>query len=154
MDQLDWTIVSLLESDGRISFAELSEQVGLSKSPCWNRVQRLRDAGVISGFHARLDPQALGLGVQCYISVTIGFDAHSDFEAAVCDHPAIMECHTTAGASDYLLRLYAGSVEHLDDLLRHEISKLPGVQSSTTTICLKTIKGKSSLAELARHLEE
>lgn len=149
MDPLDWKIVSLLENDGRISYAELSEQVGLSKSPCWNRVQKMRDDGVITGFHARLDPPSIGLGVQCYISVTIGFDAHSDFEAAVCEHSAIMECHTTAGSSDYLLRLYAQSVEHLDDLLRHEISKLPGVQSSTTTICLKTIKGGGSLARLA-----
>jgi Lrp/AsnC family leucine-responsive transcriptional regulator len=152
MDQLDWKIVRLLERDGRISFAELSERVGLSKSPCWNRVQRLRDENVIAGFGARLDPPALGLGVQCYISVTIAFDAHAEFEAAVCDHNAIIECHTTAGASDYLLRLYARSVEHLDDLLRYEISKLPGVQSSSTTICLKTIKSGSSLAELARSL--
>ena len=152
MDQLDWKIVSLLERDGRMSFADLAQQVGLSKSPCWNRVQRLREEGVIQGFGARLDPPSLGLGVQCYISVTIGFDAHADFERAVCDHPAIMECHTTAGSSDYLVRLYAHSVEHLDDLLRHEISKLPGVQGSSTTICLKTIKSSGSLAELSKSL--
>ena len=90
MDQLDWKIVDLLESDGRISFAELSEKVGLSKSPCWNRVQRLRDEGIITGFAAQLDSSALGLGVQCQISVTIAFDAHEEFEAAVCDHNAIM----------------------------------------------------------------
>lgn len=152
MDQLDWKIVDLLESDGRISFADLSEKVGLSKSPCWNRVQRLRDEGIITGFGANLSPSALGLGVQCQISVTIAFDAHAEFEAAVCEHSAIMECHTTAGASDYLLRVYARSVEHLDDLLRHEISKLPGVQSSSTTICLKTIKRSGSIAQLAGKL--
>lgn len=150
MDQIDRKIVDLLERDGRISFADLAEQVGLSKTPCWNRVQRLREAGVIAGFAAQLDPAALGLGVQSYISVTIGFDAHEHFEAAVCEHPAITECHTTAGSSDYLLRVYAASVEHLDDLLRHEISKLPGVQSSSTTICLKTIKSRGSLAELSK----
>ena len=154
MDQLDWKIICLLEDDGRLSFAELSEKVGLSKSPCWNRVQRLRNDGFINGFRAQLDPAALGLSVQCYISVTIGFDAHGDFEAAVCDHPAIMECHTTAGASDYLLRVYAASVEHLDDLLRYEISKLPGVQSSSTTICLKTIKSGGSLAQLSQNIVE
>lgn len=152
MDKLDWKIIRLLESDARISFAELSEKVGLSKTPCWNRVQRLRDAGVIKGFAAQLEPASLGLGVQCQISITIGHDAHSDFEAAVCEHPAIMECHTTAGSSDYLLRVYASSVEHLDDLLRYEISKLPGVQSSSTTICLKTIKSSGSIARLAEGL--
>ena len=152
MDKIDWNIASALEEDGRISFADLAQQVGVSKSPCWTRVKTLRETGVISGFSARLDPAALGLGVQCYISVTIAFDAYADFEAAVCEHPAITECHTTAGASDYLLRVYARSVEQLDDLLRHEISKLPGVQSSTTTICLKTIKSNGSLVELSQCL--
>ncbi|MEM1052405.1 MAG: Lrp/AsnC family transcriptional regulator [Pseudomonadota bacterium] len=152
MDQLDWKIVSLLESDGRISFAELAERIGLSKSPCWNRVQRLRNDGVVTGYVAQLDPPSLGLGVLCHISITIGHNAHSDFEAAVCDHAAIMECYTTAGSSDYLLRVYASSVEHLDDLLRNDISKLPGVQSSSTTICLKTIKRSGSLAALAQEL--
>ena len=149
MDRIDWKIVRTLEADGRMSFAELAEVVGLSKTPCWNRVRALRESGVIAGYGARLDPAALGLGVQCMISVTIGFDMHSDFEQAVRNHLAITECHTTAGSSDYLLRLYARSVEHLDDLLRHEISKLPGVQSSSTTICLKTIKSNGSLADLA-----
>ena len=152
MDRIDRNIASALESDGRMSFSDLAEQVGVSKSPCWNRVRALREAGVITGFGAHIDPAALGLGVQCYISVTIGFDAHADFERAVCAHPAITECHTTAGASDYLLRLFAHSVEQLDDLLRHEIAKLPGVQSSSTTICLKTIKSRSSLVELSRSL--
>lgn len=150
MDQLDHTIINLLEIDGRMSFAELAQEAGLSKTPCWSRVKRLREEGVITGFSAQLNPTALGLGVQCYISVTIRFDAHAEFEAAVCDHPAIVECHTTAGSSDYLLRLYATSVEHLDDLLRHEIAKLPGVQSSATTICLKTIKSGGSLSALAK----
>lgn len=150
LDAVDLRIIEQLESNGRMSFAELAERVGLSKSPCWNRVRALQERGVISGFAARLDPAELGLGVQCYIAVTIAFDAYSEFEAAVLDHPAILECHTTAGENDYLLRVYARSVGHLDDLLRHEIAKLPGVSGSTTTICLKTIKAQASLAHWAR----
>jgi len=149
MDRIDWKILSELEGNARVSFAELGDRVGLSKSPCWNRVRDLQHNGAIQSFGARLDPEALGLGVQCYISITIKFDAHTAFEAAVIGHPAIFECHTTAGASDYLLRVYARSVEHLDDLLRHEISKLPGVSASSTTICLKTIKSQASLAQWA-----
>jgi Lrp/AsnC family transcriptional regulator, leucine-responsive regulatory protein len=152
VDRIDWKIANALEEDGRMSFADLAEQVGVSKSPCWNRVRELRKNGVITGFGVKLDPSALGLGVQCFISITISYEAHSDFEAAVCEHPAIIECHTTAGSSDYLLRLYARSVEQLDELLRHEISKLPGVKGTTTTICLKTIKQNGSLAKLSASL--
>jgi len=149
MDKIDWKILAELETDGRISFADLSERVGLSKSPCWTRVREMEAAETIQGFGARINPAALGLAVQCYIFIEIDFDAHSQFEEAATAHPAIIECHTTAGESDYLLRVFARSVEHLDDLLRHELSKLPGVHSMSTTICLKTIKSRAPLTRWA-----
>ena len=145
MDKIDWKILAELEGDGRLSFAELSDRVGLSKSPCWSRVRDLEAEGVIQGFNARIDPAALGLAVQCYATVRIRLDGHEAFEAAVIAHPAIIECHTTAGDGDYLLRIYARSVEHLDELLRHELAKLPGVHRLSTTVCLKTIKAGSPL---------
>ena len=149
MDRIDWKIVAELEDDGRLSFAELGERVGLSKSPCWSRVRELERSGVIRGFSAQLAPSALGLAVQCFVEVRIRFDAHTDFEAAVMAHPAIIECHTTAGDGDYILRIFARSVEHLDELLRHDLSKLPGVHRMATNICLKTIKPRASLTEWA-----
>lgn len=149
MDRIDWKILAELECDGRLSFNELSERVGLSKSPCWARVRGLQDRGAIQGFGARVDPASLGLTVHCYAYVRIRFDAHAAFEEAAVAHPAIIECHTTAGDSDYLIRIYARSVEHLDDLLRHELSKLPGVHRLSTTICLKTIKSRAPLTHWA-----
>src|SRR3546814_10067562 len=82
MDKLDWKIVTELEGNGRQSFAELGETVGLSKSPCWSRVRALEQKGVISGYAARIDPLALGLEVQSFVEVQIRFDAHAEFEAA------------------------------------------------------------------------
>lgn len=152
MDKIDWKIVSELENDGRLSFAELSKRVGLSKSPCWGRVRSLEESGVIESFAARINPAAIGLVVQCLIEVQIRFDAHDEFEAAVLAHAAVIECHTTAGENDYIVRVYAQSVEHLDQLLRFELSKLPGVQRIKTNICLKTIKSRSSLTHWARSL--
>lgn len=149
MDKIDWKILAELEGDGRLSFADLSERVGLSKSPCWSRMRDLEAEGVIVGFHARIDPSALGLAVQCYVAVRIRFDGHAEFEAAAIAHPAIIECHTTAGDSDYLLRIYAQSVEHLDELLRHQLSNLPGVHRLSTTVCLKTIKARAPLTRWA-----
>src|SRR3546814_390620 len=86
-------------------------------------------------------------------SVQIRFDAHTEFEAAVLAHPAVVECHTTAGESDYLLKIFARSADHLDELLRHNLSKLPGVQRLKTVVCLKTIKRHGDLAEWARTTE-
>lgn len=149
MDRIDWKITAELESDARLSFAELSDRVGLSKSPCWSRVRDLQRHGVIGGFGAHLDPASLGLNVQALVDIQIRLDAHMEFETAVLSHPAIMECHTTAGDSDYILKIYVKSVDHLDELLRHEISRLPGVQRLSTKIFLKTIKSRSSLTTWA-----
>ena len=150
MDKIDWKIATELERDGRQSFAELGERVGLSKSPCWSRVRQLEERGSIEGYKARLKPGALGLAVQSYVEVKINLDAHAEFEKAVMQHPAIMECHTTAGDSDYLLRVFARSVDHLDDLLRHGLSKLPGVHGLATLVCLKTIKQQGLMTEWAQ----
>lgn len=149
MDRIDWKILAELETDGRLSYADLSDRVGLSKSPCWSRVREMTDEGVIQGFCAQIDPAALGLAVQCYASVRIRFDGHTEFEAAAIAHPAIIDCHTIAGDSDYLLRVFARSVEHLDDLLRNELSKLPGVHRVSTLVCLKTIKARAPLTRWA-----
>lgn len=154
MDRLDWKIVAAIEEDGRQSFAELGETVGLSKSPCWSRVRNLEARGIIQGYSARLDPFALGLEVQSFVEVRISLDAHADFEAAVMDHPAVFECHTTAGDSDYMLKIFARSVDHLDELLRHDLSKLPGVHRLATVVCLKTIKQQGRLAEWARKTDQ
>lgn len=150
MDRLEWRIIGELESNGRQSFAELGERIGLSKSPCWSRVKSLEEKGIIEGYGARLNPSLLGLAVQSFVEVQIRFDAHSDFEAAVLAHPAVVECHTTAGESDYLLTIFSQSAEHLDELLRHNLSKLPGVQRLKTVVCLKTIKRQGNITEWAR----
>lgn len=150
MDKLDWKIIAELERDGRQSFANLCDNVGLSKSPCWTRVKNLEDRGIIEGYTARIDPNALGLAVQSFVAVQIRLDGHFEFEDAVLAHPAVVECHTTAGDSDYILKVYARSADHLDELLRHDLSKMPGVQRLSTVICLKTIKRRGNLSEWAR----
>lgn len=69
-------------------------------------------------------------------------------------HPAVVECHTTAGDSDYMLKIFARSADHLDELLRHNLSKLPGVQRLKTVVCLKTIKRHGELTAWARTSED
>lgn len=145
LDRTDLAILRVLEADARISFAELADRVGLSKTPCWTRVQALERRGVIKGYRAQLEAAALGKGLTVFAVVEVEFARHEAFEAAALRHPAITECHTTAGEGDYLLRMVAADVGELDQLLRKEISQLPGVRRFSTTICMKAIKQDGAL---------
>lgn len=139
MDRTDRRLLTLVEQDGRASFAEIAEIAGMSKTACWNRLQALEKAGLVTGYGARLDRERLGFSITAFVSVTIDLGRHDDFEQAVVSVPAVLDCHTTAGEFDYLLRVVARDVSALDDLLRTHLGRLPGVRSFSTRICLKTI---------------
>jgi Lrp/AsnC family leucine-responsive transcriptional regulator len=140
LDVIDLAILASLEKDGRQSFAALAEDVGLSKTPCWNRVQDLEQSGAISSYGAHINPRALGLGVFAFVQVMIDFTRRAEFETAVLENVVILECYTTAGEADYVLKIVCRDVDDLDDLLRFNLSLLPGLQRSTTIICLKAVK--------------
>lgn len=145
MDRIDLAILQALEDDGRLSYADLGERVGLSKSPCWKRVQALEQAGVIQGYRAMLDPGALGLETTAFIQVTIAFDQHDAFEAGVMRHPRILSAHATVGEADYLLHVLAPNMAALDEFLRQELWRLPGVQRFVTTMAMRTVKPASAI---------
>lgn len=148
LDRTDRAILREFEADGRLSFATLAERVGLSKTPCWKRVQALEQAGVIEGYRAVLSPKALGVGLAAFVQVMIDLKRHDDFEASVAKHPSVLACYTTAGDGDYLLHVVAAGVEALDSLLRNDISRLPGVQRTSSTICLTAIKVQGRVSAL------
>lgn len=143
MDKIDHRILTALEDDGRQSFAELGEQVGLSKTPCWQRVRELERSGVIRGYRADIDPARLGLHVEAFVQVTLSSVQHAQFEAAVLSHPSVLRCFTTAGQADYLMHVLVAGIDELDRLLRMEISQMPGVRKIETTVCMKTIKHRA-----------
>lgn len=145
MDKIDHRILTALEDDGRQSFADLGEQVGLSKTPCWQRVRELERDGVIRGYRADIDPSRLGLHVEAFVQVTLSSVQHAQFEAAVLRHPSILQCFTTAGQADYLMHVLVAGIDELDRLLRMEISQLPGVRKIETTVCMKTIKHRAPI---------
>ena len=149
MDKTDRMILEALEDDGRQTFAAIAAGVSLSKTPCWARVQTLERSGAIKGYRAVIDPYAVGLKLTAFVEVTIEFGMRAAFERAVGKHPAIIECYTTAGEADYLLQIMTSDVERLDRLLREELCRLPGVQRSSTTICLKRIKDNGLVTQAA-----
>jgi Lrp/AsnC family transcriptional regulator, leucine-responsive regulatory protein len=150
MDKIDHRILTLLEEDARQSFAELGDQVGLSKTPCWQRVRELERVGVIRGYRADIDSAQLGLKVEAFVQVTLSSVQHAEFEAAVLRHPAVLQCFTTAGQADYLMHVLVEGITELDRLLRMEISQLPGVQKIATTVCMKTIKHRAAITGCLR----
>jgi Lrp/AsnC family leucine-responsive transcriptional regulator len=150
MDKIDHHILTLLEDDARQSFAELGDQVGLSKTPCWQRVRELERLGVIQGYRAQIDSGQLGLEVEAFVQVTLSSVQHVEFEAAVLQHPAVLQCFTTAGQADYLVHVLVKGIAELDSLLRMEISQLPGVQKIETTVCMKTIKHRTPITGCLR----
>jgi Lrp/AsnC family leucine-responsive transcriptional regulator len=149
VDKVDWAILECLEANGRESYGAIAEKVSLSKTPCWTRVHALEHAGAIQGYRAIIDPYVVGLKLTAFVEVTIEFGSRVAFERAVAEHPSIIECHTTAGEADYLLQIMTSGVERLDSLLREELGRLPGVQRSATTICLKRIKDNGRITRAA-----
>jgi Lrp/AsnC family leucine-responsive transcriptional regulator len=154
LDALDRRIVAALERDGRISFAVLAEEVGLSKTPCWKRVKALEDAGIIRGYTTRIDPAMLGFGIEAFIQVTIDFELSEAFEAAVRNHPLIRRCYATTGEADYLLQIVTVDMIALDRMLREELSRLPGVRRTITSMAMREIKSDISFATAVGHTQQ
>lgn len=144
LERTEIALLRALEDDARLSFGELGQKVGLSKTPCWSRVRDLEKRGIIKSYRAEIDPGAIGLQIHAFVQVTINSVKHADFEAAVVRNPSVVQCFTTAGQGDYLLQVLVPEIADLDELLRGEISRLPGVQRLVTTVCMKTIKPRST----------
>lgn len=145
----DAVILARLERDGRLSYADLGEHVGLSKSPTWSRVRALEERGVITGYRAIVEPAAIGLDIHAFVQVTIRSTMSREFEQAVVRHVAVLECYTTAGQADYLLHVLVPNVAALDTLLRNELSRMPGVEHVSTTVGMKTIKAHGYVTDCA-----
>jgi Lrp/AsnC family transcriptional regulator, leucine-responsive regulatory protein len=143
MDAIDRKILRALARRARLTNAELAEEVGLSPSPCWTRVKRLEQAGVIRGYHAMLDQAALGLPDTVFLEVMM--ERHDDthlarFEEAVLAIPEVLECWLVTGEYDYVLKAAVGGTAGYEALLREKIYRLPGVRHTRTAFTLRCLK--------------
>ncbi|MCH2164961.1 MAG: Lrp/AsnC family transcriptional regulator [Marinovum sp.] len=143
MDRLDLRILSILQKDGQISMARLSEQVGLSLSACHRRVKLLESEGKISHYAARLNRKSVGLEIQIFIEVKLMRSRRADiaaFEEAIAEMPEVLECHLISGEFDYLIRVAARNTEDYEALYRERLSLIPSVAQMKTLLCLSTVK--------------
>jgi Lrp/AsnC family leucine-responsive transcriptional regulator len=154
MDGIDVRLVSLLQASGRISQNELAHAVGLSAPAVAERVRKLEDRGVIRQYAAIIDPRTIGLQVAAFISVVInGSKYYPSFSQRVQERPEILECHSVTGQGSHLLKIRTDSTGSLERLLS-DIQAWPGVQSTTTSVVLSTVKEivGPPLEELSREL--
>jgi Lrp/AsnC family transcriptional regulator, leucine-responsive regulatory protein len=149
LDATDRRILAALQKDGRITNAELSEQVNLSPSACHRRVQRLEEEGVIAGYVALLDARRLGKPTTVFVEITLESQAEElldAFERGVAKVPDVLECHLMAGTADYLLKIMAEDTEDFARIHRQHLSRLPGVRQMQSSFALRTVVKTTALA--------
>ncbi|MEM5500157.1 winged helix-turn-helix transcriptional regulator [Ahrensia kielensis] len=143
LDQTDRKILRIMQTNGRISITQLSEKVGLSKTPCQMRVKKLEDYGYIVGYRAVLDPMKMGLGHVTFIEVKMNDTtpkALKAFDDAIRKIPEIEMCHLIAGGFDYLLKVRTTNIVSYRQILGEVISSLPYVNSTSTHVSMEAVK--------------
>jgi Lrp/AsnC family leucine-responsive transcriptional regulator len=141
LDEIDRKIVSTLMHDGRITWADLASNVGLSPPSTIDRVRKLQNAGVIRGYVASLDPLLLGQRLLAFVFVALSTATdHHSFRRSISKLDEVQECHVLAGEYDYLLKVRCHDGQHLESFLRTAIRRLPGVERTNATITLTTTK--------------
>ncbi len=143
LDKVDRRILDLLQREGALSVAEVASRTGLSTTTCWRRIQSLEQAGVIKGRVALLDRAALGLDVTIFAHVklsTQGRDAIAAFSEAIRGRPEVLDCYTTMGEWDFMLRVVTRDIKAYEAFYLDHLSKLPYVQSINSSVTVTVIK--------------
>ena len=148
LDRTDLRVLALLQREGRLPNSELAAQVNLSPSACLRRVQRMEAAGVITGYGARLDPLALGLGLQAFVRVQLqkhGQESVAHFAQNVQDWDEVVTCHALTGDMDYLLHVIVRDLEHFSNFLLDRLLNASGVADVNSSFVLRTVKERHGL---------
>jgi Lrp/AsnC family transcriptional regulator, leucine-responsive regulatory protein len=153
LDSTDLAILSALQAEGRITNQELADRVGLSLSPCWRRLKRLEEEGVIEGYQATINRRAVGLSVIAFVQVDI--ERHTQamerkFEEAIANLDAVVSCHVISGDAAFMLVVMSESLEAFSQFALDTLMALPGVKDLRTSFSLREVKHKS-LLPLAQH---
>lgn len=143
LDRLDRRILTLLQGDGRMSMKDLAEAVGLTITPCIERVKRLERDGVIMGYYARLNPALLGSALLVFVEISLGNKAGNMFDKfrrEVLRIPEVLECHLVSGDFDYLIKARIREIAEYRRLLGDILLQLPGAAQSKSYVVMEEIK--------------
>jgi Lrp/AsnC family leucine-responsive transcriptional regulator len=143
LDKLDRRILTLLQKDGRLSMKDLGEQVGLSITPCIERVKRMERDGIISGYYARVNPVALGASLLMFVQITLSNksgEMFDQFRREVLRIPQVLECHLVSGDFDYIIKARIQEMTEYRKLLGDILLQLPGAAQSKSYVVMEEIK--------------
>lgn len=148
LDAIDCKILEILQRDGRISNVDLAAEIHLSAPQCFRRVRALEERGVVRGYRAIINAEALGLGVTAFISLNVAAHASNrvrDIERVLRDLPEVLELHMMSGDADYLLKVVARDLKALGQLLTDRLMQIEGVAHVRSMVCLEELKAPSGL---------
>jgi Lrp/AsnC family transcriptional regulator len=148
LDAVDARILDLIQHDASLSVAEIADRVGLSSSPCWRRIKRLEEEGVIQRRVTVLDREKLGLDFEVYCTVKLSLPTRENlevFEQSVKRWPEVAQCATVTGASDYELRIVTKDMSSFDSFLRDKILALGLVSNIESRIVIRSVKNSTAV---------
>ena len=148
MDKVNVEILKQLQCDGRLSNAKLAEHLNMSETPCWRRLKKLEESGVIESYQANLNRRKIGLGVMAFVQLRCSDhsqDATRKFQRIIEDSPNILSCHNTTGDDDFLLVIVARDLDDYSAFVDNVLRKLPGVASIRSNLSLREMKASSRL---------
>ena len=148
LDAIDAKILDLVQHDAGLSVAEIAERVGLSSSPCWRRIKRLEDAGVIQKRVTLLNGESLGLAFEVYAEVKLNLPTRENleaFETAIVSLPEVAQCATVTGGMDYVLRIVTRDMHAFDEFMREKLLSLGLVSNIESRIVIRSVKNSTAV---------
>lgn len=148
LDSIDLKILDHLQHEGRLTMTELGERVGLSTSPCAQRVKRLERDGVITGYHARLAPEAVGKTLLVFVEITLAEKSESIFKKVrdELEHmPEVLECHLVSGTFDYLVKARLAGMSEYRQVLGKMLKRIPVPAQSNSYVVMEEVKESYAL---------
>ena len=148
LDRIDRRILEILQEDASRSAAEIAEMIGLSQSPCWRRIQRLREEGYISKIVALLNRHKLDLKAQLFVQVKVLRNDQmslAEFSQAIRQFPEVMECHVILGAFDFLLRVVTKDMEAYEMFYFERLSRVPNIREVNSFVAATEVKSTTAL---------
>ena len=148
LNKQDIKILGLLQADATLSTAGIAEQINISQSPCWRRINRLEEDGIIKGRVAVLDRAALGIEVVVFSTINLtstGRQNLLEFEQEIVRHPEVIECYTMTGIWDYMLKIVTKDIRHYEDFVRNTLTTSPSIRELHSHMAVTEIKNTTAL---------